>query len=221
MSGFIKEEKGAASLIEYTIVFPIVFIVCCLLIFMGFIQYERAVVVSAAQRGAVVGAKLLADPHYAEIAGLDTSASKDYLEVGDASVSHYKDSSSSPYRYLFNEMPDISTVEQRVKAMVEANSIFFKPDTDITVEMDNGYISKQLTIHITKEYNLSNFAKRVGLSPVGKIEYEVTADCNNPAEFIRNIDLADDIVRDLTGSDVKGFVDGLFMKVKDLVKMFK
>ena len=221
MYKFLREERGSASLIEYTFVFPIVFIVCCLLIFMGFLQYERSVVVSAAQRGAIIGAKLLADPHFAEIAGLDTSDDSDYLEVGQVDFGNYKDSSSKPYRYLFNTNDGFNEAEQRVRAMVNANSMFFKPDTKIDVKLQNSFISKQMKISITKDYNLSNFAKMVGLPPIGQISYEVTATGDNPSEFIRNIDFADDLVRTLSGGDISNHVNTLFKKITDIISIFK
>lgn len=216
----LKDETGSASILEYTIVFPIVFIICCLLIFMGFIQFERSVVVSATQRGANIGTKLLSDPHYAEIAGLDIVNDIDYLEVGNVDFSNYKDRTSEPYRYLFLSDTGFDEAEQRIRAMIESNSLFFKPDTQIDVKLQNNFISKQIKIKVIKGYHLSNYAKMAGLSPIGQIEYEVTADCDNPSEFIRNIDLADDIVRELTGEDVKGYVDKLFQKIQDILKIF-
>ena len=78
-----------------------------------------------------------------------------------------------------------------------------------------------MKISITKDYNLSNFAKMVGLPPIGQISYEVTATGDNPSEFIRNIDFADDIVRTLSGGDISSHVNTLFKKITDIISIFK
>lgn len=217
MKRFFKEEKGSGTIIEYTIVFPIVMIIIGLLIFLGFVQFEKAVIVSAAQRGSIMSARMLADPHYAEVTGT-TDPKKDYKDIGSIDMKSFSSDTSSPYRYIFDGSKDFDDGQLRIEAIIAANSVFFKPETTVDVKKKNQFISKRIEVTITKRYKLFKFTDLLGMPDVGTIEYSIETESDNPVEFIRNVDLADDLVRDFTGEDIKKHVDNIFSKVNDLIK---
>ena len=63
----MKKEKGAATLIEYAIVLPIVFAIVFMLIFVGFTMHQKAVMEAATQRSAIYVARTITDPSYENI----------------------------------------------------------------------------------------------------------------------------------------------------------
>ena len=63
----MKKEKGAATLVEYAIVLPVVFAIVFMLLFVGFTMHQKAVMEAATQRSAIYVARTITDPSYENI----------------------------------------------------------------------------------------------------------------------------------------------------------
>ncbi|MDR1635417.1 MAG: hypothetical protein LBS27_10990 [Bifidobacteriaceae bacterium] len=91
----LRQEDGAGTIIEYTIVFPIVLVVFGMLLIGGFGVYQRGVLEGAVERQAIYTAREMAVPNYGNVvsfgqgdrAGVSNVAFGDNAGVGETGIS--------------------------------------------------------------------------------------------------------------------------------------
>ena len=186
----MKKEKGAATLLEYTIVLPIVFTIVFMLIFVGFTMHQKAVMEAATQRSAIYVAKTITDPSYENIVLSD--GSQDANDILSASIT--QDSIvTAPYRYLFSGNGNIPDSELGVSDLIAKNQIFIDTAPSVTVKKETGIFTKVI-VTATQEYKVPELIPGLDLPSILTIETQSVVYVNQPAEFIRNADYITDIV---------------------------
>lgn len=186
----MKKEKGAATLIEYAIILPIVLGVVLLLIFVGYTMHQKAVMESAAQRTAIYVARTISDPSYVNITTSD--GKKDVNDI--VSIEILEESIlNNPYRYLFLKKEAITNSELDVADLIKKNQIFLDTSPTVSIQLIPGIFSK-VVVTATQEYGVPKILERFEVPPIVKIETECVVYVNQPAEFIRNADYVIEIV---------------------------
>lgn len=206
----IKEECGAGTIIEYTIVFPIVLAVCMALILMGYTVHERAVLEGATARTALYAAKTMADQNYETITG--TSAESDSLEITDIAITEGS-IETAPYRFLLGGVGSTENCEDYCTKLIRKNQLFMTSTPTVSVKK-SGVVFTKVTVTAKQEFKVPVFPM-LDLPSVVDIESTSTAYVNEPAEFIRNADLAIDVVKAI---DEKV---GISEKISELGSKFK
>lgn len=191
----MKNEKGAATLLEYTIVLPIAFAIVFMLIFVGFTMHQKAVMEAATQRSAIYVARTITDPSYEKI--VSTDGTKDANDILSATITN-ESIVNAPYRYLFTGSGSISDSELSVADLIAKNQIFIDTAPNVTVNKEAGIFTK-VVVTATQEYEVPKLINGLDLPSILTIETQSVVYVNQPAEFIRNADYITDIVVDVTG----------------------
>lgn len=194
----MKKEKGAATLIEYAIVLPIVFAIVFMLIFVGFTMHQKAVMEAATQRSAIYVARTITDPSYENIVSSD--GKQDANDILSATITQ-ESIVNAPYRYLFSGSGSLPDSELSVSDLIAKNQIFIDTDPTVSVQKETGIFTKVI-VTATQEYKIPELIPGLALPSILTIETQSVVYVNQPAEFIRNADYVTDIVVDVTGSIV-------------------
>lgn len=207
----IQNENGAVSIVEASIVFPVMFIVLFFLIFMGNMFFVQAQVEAVVQTNAIRGATLCSDPllEYVEEQG-------NYPSPGDLSV--------KPYRYIFGGMNDIETkVEKSVKADLESsNSTFFKNMQPKIRNKGKGKIAKYnnfvlySTFSVEVDYTITLPISFFGSEKLKVADMSARAEVavNDTPEFIRNTDMVVDM---FSGTKLGNKIQDVFNKINSFL----
>lgn len=176
-----KGEDGAVMIVEATIVFPIVFLVLFLLIYLGNAYFLKARVDSYVEQYAIVGAAECADPILMNGSIPTSSGSVD----------------SKPYRYIFTGYMDTvaSDITGKINRDLKSTGFFSNmPIKSVTSAKANAKIFYS-TFSIEVEYIVKIPIKLLGLE-LDLLKFNSRADIpiTDVGEFIRNIDMVLDYV---------------------------
>lgn len=209
----IKEERGAYTILEASIVFPVMFFVLFFIIFLGNMYYEQSKMDNCVMRYAIKGAQCCADPYL-----------YDFVQTGsvptDLSAVEIK-----PYRYIMGGMNDI---ENKIKTEM-ANEIakkdltFFSnmvPKVTTQTTKYNNYLvystfSCSLKYSITMPIKLFWDANKF---EIVKFTSRAEVSVSDTPEFIRNTDLVVDL---LTGTKIGTTIESVFQKINSFITKFK
>ena len=191
----MKNEKGAATLLEYTIVLPIVFAIVFALIFVGFTMHQKAVMEAATQRSAIYVARTITDPSYENI--VSTDGKQDANDILSATITQ-ESIVNAPYRYLFSGSGSIPDSELSVADLIAKNQIFIDTAPTVTVKKEAGIFTR-VVVTATQEYTVPELIPGLQLPSILTVETQSIVYVNQPAEFIRNADYITDIIVEVTG----------------------
>lgn len=212
----LKQEKGL-SIIEATIVFPVMFFVIFFIIYIGNAYYCMAQVDDVVMRAAVRGSQYIADPEAYDMINVGTIP----LEINDV----------EPYRFLLGEIGNssINKIEDLVAKEVvdevnEGLSFFKNMKPQITIEeakiaeFNNNII--YYTFDVQLEYDIKFPIRFLGeVQPtIMRLGSTAQVSVNQQAEFIRNIDLVVDLVSDTKLGDM---ITSVFDKVNSAIAFFR
>lgn len=198
IKSFIVQQRGAATILEYTIVLPLVMAIVFALIFVGYVQHQKALLESAVSRGAIYAQRISQDPNFIRIESDDRVRNSDLI--------------NEPYRYLFRKSAPMPSVEKFVVDIIENNRIFKDTIPVVTVEEKAG-ITRKITVSAAQDYNVPVILPGLELPPVISISAESTVYVIQPAEFIRNTDLAVEIAESVSAT-ITTIFGPLFEKIK-------
>lgn len=219
----LRGNRGATTIVEATIVFPIVILVLIFLIYFGNAYFIKAQVASAVQMYAIRGANYCADPILQSIRENDK-------------IPAVKNLKSNPYRYiiggLLGGIDDIEkTIENQVKSeLTGKKSTFFKNMTPtVKAQTDskgntlpiahyNNYII-YATFTVQVAYEVKIPVRMLGQKnfPTIKINARAEMPINDSAEFIRNVDMVIDLTK---GTAVGQKITSMFKKINDFISNF-
>ncbi len=215
----LKNTRGAV-IVEAAIVFPVTFFVLLFIIFLGNLFYEQARVDDIVMRYAIRGAQCAADPF---LDSMYTSGGTSVPRDPDTIV-------LEPYRYVmgFLEGSSITTIEtsfskQIMKEINESGLIFFNDTGAKYVSSENGSICKfnnnflcstfivQVNYAVTFPISFMDLNKPILLRMTSRAEVPVS----DTDEFIRNIDMAVDLIEDTKFGQS---IAGIFEKVNKCIE---
>ncbi|MBU3112342.1 TadE/TadG family type IV pilus assembly protein [Clostridium lacusfryxellense] len=196
---FVKQEKASATILEYTIVLPLVMGVVFMLVFTGHIQHQKTVLQSATNRGAILASRSITDPNYDSI--VTTNSGKDGNDITAILINDATYNKTKPYRYLFRSGGVIPRAENDVDNIIRINSLF--PDGVPVVEAKEvPGIFRKVIVTAKQDYKVPVLLPGFDIPSFLTLESESTVYVNQPAEFIRNADFAIDLVQPLVDNVV-------------------
>lgn len=211
IKNFCREERGAYSMIEATIIYPIVFLFLFFVIYVGLYLLQAMTLSAYAQKIAFLSAREVSSPGYRELLSRDkyeTSAVEADFGLADSTDSPYEGNINisnkvanvklRAYRYWYDPLNDTEKgyYESVLGTLVEENSILngraasaVKPKVDC----DN-YVITQV-INVTVEQPLMEFGILTFFGvETPTISTYATATVSDTDELVRNTDFAVDAV---------------------------
>ena len=214
----IKNEKGAVTLVEATIVFPIVFLVVILIIFVGNVYYTRSYMQKVADKNVLVASEYI--KNYTT-----------YLvdKVGSYSLEGHD---INPYVQIFGITKNIEgEIVNRVKKAAKSSSntlIGTMAPKNIKggmkngrfVDIDEGFFGSDVTVAIS--YKMSFFSGVTLLGEIPSLEFTVYSKASvcDDVEFIRNIDYVEDLWIDFTETETGKKLMEKIQKIIDVIRKF-
>jgi hypothetical protein len=205
-----KGNKGVV-IIEASIVFPVMFFVLFFLMLFGNVIYKQSQINSIVTECAIAGAQYCADPILAQI------------EANGGVVPANVD--VKPYRYLFGNMSEVEDIiADRVRKAIAGEISFFKGMQPVIKE-DAGRIASfnnyvlYSTFSVEVHYQIKFPIRFLGEDTPTVIKGSSRAEIpvGDPAELIRNTDMAIDFLEDtIVGQKVAGVFD----KVNSFINSF-
>lgn len=195
----IKEEKGAATIVEASIVFPIVFLIVCFLFFMGYYQLEKATIQMRADRIADICARVIAQPgykYYEENTDFSTK-SIDFEKLPSFDEADLKRiyADMDPYRYWGTGSQSISTITDKLQEAMSAKAYMNVEDSFRTMKIvpEKKGLSNRVRVVVSTRIEFPGFFKVIGLPQEVKNEFTSIAYVSDVSEFMRNTDIVFDL----------------------------
>lgn len=220
---FFKSEKANAVL-EYTIIFPIILLILCTIFVVSFVLHERTTMESAAQRGVVYGARIVADPNYLKLineagnkaGSLDLDCNNEFNFTGCGT-------DIEPYRAFNLSKNDLQVpVSSEVTEMINQTRLGWTPFKDINVTCDktNVIVYQDVKVTITAKYPLPKFFEVIGLPAEYQLQTKAMMTVNDPDDFVRNADFAVDMVMEIDEKFFNGRGGEMAGKIGEKIQEF-
>ena len=207
---FWKDTRGDA-VVEATILFPIIFMIFAGLMLLAMYLPTRALLQRATQYAATA---------------LATERSDTWLRCDPETGEYYwlenKDDLGTVYSTVFgalkgNNRDEALAAEQLVEKMESEGLVRVTADLKVQYGVLNYIVYKEIIVTATKTIKMPVDLSFVGLTNEIPITVSSTAVVQNGDEFVRNIDLAVDLVSDLSE---KYGLDKTFGKVGEFLNKF-
>ncbi|MDY4112425.1 MAG: TadE family protein [Roseburia sp.] len=194
----LNDESGAVQVVEAALVYPIVIFVVILFIFLGNLFYQQAKIDAIAVRGAEYLARMYSHPL---LRGSTLPTNSTQVDV-------------QPYRYLFGSSEAEAQAKEYVSELLNStgSGMFSGMETNATIKtckIKNYVVYQTACIEIEYSIDLAPIKLLGGISLFRCSSATVTA-ADDPAEFIRNIDMIMDYSDQL----------GLTKAIKEKVSIF-
>lgn len=204
---FMEDVRGGA-VVEAAMLFPIIILICAALVLLSIYMPLRA----AMQRSTQYAATALA-----------TERSDTWLRFDPDTMSYYwlddRDELSNVYAALLGSLvgtqgDDADDAEQTVLNLENKNIL--KPSSDLTVEFGvvNYIVYKEIVVTAKREIPTPLNLTMFGIPREIELVVTSTAVVQNGDEFIRNMDLAVDILDDLFN------IRDIFSSIEEICSMF-
>lgn len=216
----ITNEKGAI-IVEATIVFPVMFFVLLFIIFIGNIYYEQAKVDEIVLKYAVKGAECVADPFLYDIEN-GGGLPKKMSDVKDI----------EPYRFILGSITDgsVSAIEDKISQDIkdeinDTSLVFFGnskanilgSDNDKIATFNNYVIYSTFVVQVNYEIKMPIAFLGDDYPTVVKMSSRAEVPVSDAPEFIRNVDMAVDI---LEGTKAGDAIKKIFTKAGEFINKF-
>lgn len=207
----MKNEEGAL-VVEASIVFPIMFLVIFFMIFVGNAYLQKCRVEAIVVNSVIDAAAQCADPIL--------------KDVQSGSIPGYNEVSLKPYRYLIGGMSDIeaaaeTNTQDKISNMSTGLFNNMKPElSDCDIKFNNAYIYSTVSADVS--YKIMVPVRLLGNDDFMKLGFatHVEKSVADVPEFIRNVDMAEDIVEKCTGSDFADKISTMVEHLNDLFHVF-
>ena len=202
LNKFNKDDTGASSIIEMTLIFPLVLFVMGFLIYLACYVLQSVTMYNDAQRIAIAASRESAMPGYEYLykgQGVTTKADFNWPEgsAPDIDIINQVMKKHEPYRYwgtgLLNES-EKTTLEENLERLVANSSFLASSNVDCTITPVNNLISQQVRVRVVKYVDAPGFVKALGITDNISIDVTAVAVVGDPAEFIRNTDMVFDLM---------------------------
>jgi len=205
-----KDESGASSIIEMTLIFPLVLFVMGFLIYLGSYVMQSVTIYNDAQRIAVAASREAGLPGYLNLYGGDgmTTTADFNLAEGTAPARDLINAfmkKHEPYRYWGNNFLSASekkSLETNLEQLVASNSFLAPSNVDCTITTSNNILNQKVQVRVVKYISAPQLFRALGLADNINIDVTATAVVGDPAEFVRNTDMVMDLV-DYLMNDLK------------------
>ena len=215
---FIREERAAAPIVEYSIVLPICLFILGLLFASGFYLNQKAVLDSAVNRGVVLAQKIYCDNNADRLMnmGIDGNNYQVGVTIDSNALKDPKNLKSEPYRYLkFGSRYDdiYSVIEKKITNSVNTSQLINADIrlSDLSINMPkkfNAFMIYKMTVTVTQDfYNpFVPVLVRESTDSLFSMKSSATAAVMSTTEYVRNVDMLNDVLGRFTGSTCDGWV---------------
>lgn len=222
---FVKEEKAAAPIVEYSIVLPICLFILGLLFASGFYLNQKAVLDSAVNRGVVLAQKIYCDNNADKIMnmGLDENSYQVGVTIDSNALKNPKNLKSEPYRYLkFGSRYDdiYGAIEKKINTAVNTSQLINADIrlSDLSIKMPKkfkGFMIYKMTVTVSQDfYNpFVPVLVRQNTTSLFSMKSSATAAVMSTTEYVRNVDMLNDVVGRVTGSTCDGWVSKMLSRL--------
>lgn len=208
MKRLLQNCDGAASIVEYSIVLPLCFLVIAFIFLLGFYLNQKAVIESAGQRSLVLAMKMFNDPSADKVYDFSYGIDQGQSGVGQSSYD-FSSMTRDPYRYWTNyRAGDIdSAVKSFVTQAVANSQIHMVSRWASTPEAEyvpnGGLLGNNITVTVKQQYTLVPIVF-LNLLGIDKTTIVSTSRMNviNQTEFIRNTNFACDLIVEMGGAEI-------------------
>ncbi|MBR5233175.1 MAG: pilus assembly protein [Clostridia bacterium] len=179
-----KNERGAVTIVEATFIFPIVFFILILLIYLGNGYYLKARIDSYVTQYSLIGASQCADPLLNSASGGSLPTSSKGVDV-------------KPYRYIFTGyMGDIGAkVTTKINKELKNTGFFSNMTVTCSTTADADTKLFYSTFYVDVEFKIKIPMNIFGIKlDLLKFNSRSEVPITDVGEFIRNVDMAVDFV---------------------------
>lgn len=217
----LKNEEGAATIVEASIVFPIVFLIVLFLFIMGYYQLEVATLQTRADRVADLTGRLVVVPGYDNLfEGNLSSKAIDFENMPKVNNDMLKKiySNLDPYRYCGTGEKEVSGSLLDEVGKIATDEAYMNPrhslkKVDVSIKK-SGVTTKVITT-VSSDIRLPGFLKLLGLQTSTKASTKGIAYVSDTSEFMRNTDIVFDL------SEFLAEKSGLSKKLSDAINKMK
>lgn len=212
MKGLLREESGTI-MVEATIYYPIVIFAVFAMIYLGMVKYQDSLLAYQVEHFAVQGGREVAYQGYEE---LETEG--ETFPGAEAFEAYYDRHAEHLYNeWRFNYSQEESRIRGELEEALSRKSFLTGVETTAKVDISNYVIGKSIQVTATYGVESPRFLTHIGVPLELRLGTSVKQNASNPAELVRNIDLAGDLIDFLLERfGVKGKVDGFLKKVEDI-----
>lgn len=220
-----KNETGAATVIEMTLIFPLV--LCCVgfLLYIGSYVMQSVMIYNDAQRIAVAASREIAMPGYEKFyqgAGVTTKADFNWPDnvAPNISIINSFMKEHNPYRYWGDgglTQSKKTTLESNLEQLIASHSFLASSNVDCTITPSKELLNYKVKVRVIKNISTPQLFQSLGVNQSMDIDVTATAVVCDTTDFIRNTDMVFDLA-DFLMSSVK--VDGT-NTINDKIAMFK
>ena len=197
----LGKEKGAATVIEMTLVFPFVLLVLTFLIYMGSYIMQGVMIYNYAQQIAVAASREVAFPGYEmfyESTGITTQTDIGWAEglFPNRTAINKIMSEHAPYRYWnLNVLKNSRKVslENSLKQLITSASFLSPTSIDVTITSSSNIISQRINVRVVQRIKIPPLLRLLGLDDYTNIDVTSVAVVGDSTEFIRNTDIVFDL----------------------------
>lgn len=201
LKNFKKDDTGASSIIEMTLIFPLVLFIMGFLIYLGCYILQSVVIYNDAQRIAVAASREAGFPGYEILyqgTGVTSKADFNWADNSAPALSVINQIMQihEPYRYWGNGFlseSEITTLETNLEKLASDGSFIASSNVDCTITPINNVISQQVQVRVVKSISTPQLLKVLGITDDLSIDVTATAVVGDPAEFIRNTNMVFDL----------------------------
>lgn len=214
----LHSEHGAAQIVENVIVLPVVFAVIIFIIYLGQMQYQKALIDSVAERAIIWLEQAAADYQYETLAPLDLSNGASDINVGTLHTEVFDTQvEREPYRYVAgmfteNSYYDLKGLKKYIEDYIESKEIFPMGEVFVDIQ-EEGSLYKKVFITIEQDLIAPEILPGLDLPMMYHYAYTAQGNVMQPAEMIRNTDFVCELVEPYVGK-----VQDELSKVTDKIK---
>lgn len=193
----LKNEKGAATIVEASIVMPIVFIIVCFLFIMGYYQLEIATLQSRADRVADVAGRIMVQSGYTKYGEVETNKI-DFEAINGFDTGLIKEiyRDLDPYRYWgIGEKKIDGSANTKLENIMKKKAYFDSNAsiTSVKIQPKLGILSNKVEVVVNSKVELPKFFNFLGLPTEINKEFTTVAFVSDSSEFLRNTDIVFDL----------------------------
>lgn len=214
----LRSEKGEA-VIEATLVYPIVFFIVGFIILFGLYEMQGVLEYSCAQYIASYTTKLITEPGYENYGEINDN-DIDFKSVNKFSNDKEK-FSANMYRRINNNKISKDKMKEKLENMVNSSKLLKIDNTECTVNFKRSLLNTTIVVTVKDNIKMPDFLKYIGLDDNWSRSVTATSVVTDPAEFIRNLDMAQDVINYILDKlGLSGRIETLINKVSDFYSKY-
>lgn len=215
-----KDEKGEV-IVEATFIYPVVLIIVAFLLLLGLYEMQGVLEYSQAQYVANYTVKSIRNPGY-DFFGTVDDKKIDFVDINE----NFKDIDRNNlraklyHRFLFSKDDCQSKMKAKIRTLLNTGNLL-NIDTNVNAICKKSILNTSVVISVTDSITMPKFLNYIGLNNKWERTVTATAVITDPAEFIRNTDLAIETVNNIFEKlGISDNINSLITKTKDFYNKY-